>query len=383
MEVHIVAKGDTLWKIARQHGIPFEELKRVNAHLANPDYIVPGMKIFLPDNHSGTKGGQKGGGKVPGKGPVKTPDKVKKPEKPAPPTQEKPGVPSTPIPLPKPVSPPTPTPKPLPTPTPKPTPKPLPPVQEEPPVQQQPSKPTHQHHTHACVHQVMGIPCGWMPIYDADCHSYIHSGQIQAIPVPEIPSHQEYKPAPIPKPQPIPQPLPPMQKPPHQHYPYYEMDHDESPIYPSHGPTLQPPTKPMPDGWQLLESPEILVVEPPTCEVEPSVSCPPEDNYVPQVVPPVPQPNDWDTPISQPTDWSPPQYMPHLTHHGCGCGCHDAGQYQMMPPMGHSQMIPMGYYPMMHPAHQAVPCNCQPGNQAMPHQMSPVPYQGSNWPGTY
>ena len=48
VEVHIVVKGDTLWKIARQYGIPFEELKRVNAHLANPDYIVPGMKIFLP-----------------------------------------------------------------------------------------------------------------------------------------------------------------------------------------------------------------------------------------------------------------------------------------------------------------------------------------------
>ena len=41
VEVHIVVKGDTLWKIARQYGIPFEELKRVNAHLANPDYIVP------------------------------------------------------------------------------------------------------------------------------------------------------------------------------------------------------------------------------------------------------------------------------------------------------------------------------------------------------
>ena len=48
VDVHIVVKGDTLWKIARQYGIPFEDLKRVNAHLANPDYIVPGMKIFLP-----------------------------------------------------------------------------------------------------------------------------------------------------------------------------------------------------------------------------------------------------------------------------------------------------------------------------------------------
>lgn len=49
MSVHIVQKGDTLWKIAKQHQIPFDELKRLNAHLANPDYIVPGMEIFLPE----------------------------------------------------------------------------------------------------------------------------------------------------------------------------------------------------------------------------------------------------------------------------------------------------------------------------------------------
>ncbi len=48
VEVHIVQKGDTLWKISRQFGVSFDELKRVNAHLANPDYIVPGMKITLP-----------------------------------------------------------------------------------------------------------------------------------------------------------------------------------------------------------------------------------------------------------------------------------------------------------------------------------------------
>lgn len=55
MNVHIVQKGDTLWKIARQNGVSFDELKRMNAHLANPDYIVPGMKIFLPDKAAGKK----------------------------------------------------------------------------------------------------------------------------------------------------------------------------------------------------------------------------------------------------------------------------------------------------------------------------------------
>lgn len=52
VRTHIVQKGDTLWKIAKQYGIDFEELKRLNSHLANPDYIVPGMEIILPDDHS-------------------------------------------------------------------------------------------------------------------------------------------------------------------------------------------------------------------------------------------------------------------------------------------------------------------------------------------
>lgn len=56
MRVHIVQKGDTLWKIAKQYGIGFDELKRLNAQLANPDYIVPGMEIFLPEK--GETGGK-------------------------------------------------------------------------------------------------------------------------------------------------------------------------------------------------------------------------------------------------------------------------------------------------------------------------------------
>ncbi|MEK4084689.1 SafA/ExsA family spore coat assembly protein [Psychrobacillus sp. FSL K6-1415] len=50
MQTHIVVKGDTLWKISRNYGVSFEELKKVNAHLANPEYIVPGMKIFIPNS---------------------------------------------------------------------------------------------------------------------------------------------------------------------------------------------------------------------------------------------------------------------------------------------------------------------------------------------
>ncbi|GLC88448.1 LysM peptidoglycan-binding domain-containing protein [Lysinibacillus piscis] len=60
MRIHIVQKGDTLWKIAKEYGISFEDLKRLNAHLANPDYIVPGMEIILPEKvNKEHKGGQK------------------------------------------------------------------------------------------------------------------------------------------------------------------------------------------------------------------------------------------------------------------------------------------------------------------------------------
>ncbi|WP_050181244.1 LysM peptidoglycan-binding domain-containing protein [Domibacillus robiginosus] len=49
MKIHIVQRGDTLWSIAEKHGVSFEEVQKLNAHLANPDMIVPGMKIKLPD----------------------------------------------------------------------------------------------------------------------------------------------------------------------------------------------------------------------------------------------------------------------------------------------------------------------------------------------
>lgn len=54
VRIHIVQKGETLWRIAKQYGIGLDELKRLNAHLANPDYIVPGMEIILPETGAAT-----------------------------------------------------------------------------------------------------------------------------------------------------------------------------------------------------------------------------------------------------------------------------------------------------------------------------------------
>ncbi|OEH91478.1 SafA/ExsA family spore coat assembly protein [Bacillus solimangrovi] len=48
MKIHIVQKGDTLWKLSQKYGVDFEKLKQANSHLSNPDMIMPGMKIKVP-----------------------------------------------------------------------------------------------------------------------------------------------------------------------------------------------------------------------------------------------------------------------------------------------------------------------------------------------
>ncbi|WP_371018220.1 SafA/ExsA family spore coat assembly protein [Pseudalkalibacillus sp. JSM 102089] len=48
MKIHVVQKGDTLWKIAKKYGVDFEQLKAVNSQLNNPNMIMPGMKVKIP-----------------------------------------------------------------------------------------------------------------------------------------------------------------------------------------------------------------------------------------------------------------------------------------------------------------------------------------------
>ncbi|MCY7753432.1 SafA/ExsA family spore coat assembly protein [Bacillus haynesii] len=48
MKIHIVQKGDSLEKIAERYEVDFEELKKLNSQLSNPDLIMPGMKIKVP-----------------------------------------------------------------------------------------------------------------------------------------------------------------------------------------------------------------------------------------------------------------------------------------------------------------------------------------------
>ena len=48
MKIHIVQKGDTLWKLAKKYGVSFDELKKLNSQLSNPDLLMPGMKLKIP-----------------------------------------------------------------------------------------------------------------------------------------------------------------------------------------------------------------------------------------------------------------------------------------------------------------------------------------------
>lgn len=48
LKIHVVQKGETLWKIAQKYGVDFEQVKQLNTQLSNPDMVMPGMKIKIP-----------------------------------------------------------------------------------------------------------------------------------------------------------------------------------------------------------------------------------------------------------------------------------------------------------------------------------------------
>jgi morphogenetic protein associated with SpoVID len=48
VRIHIVQKGDTLWKIAKKYGVNFDALKVANSHLKNLDKINLGDKVKVP-----------------------------------------------------------------------------------------------------------------------------------------------------------------------------------------------------------------------------------------------------------------------------------------------------------------------------------------------
>ena len=208
VHVHVVQKGDTLWKISRQYGVSFDEVKRLNAHLANPDYIVPGMKIFVPET-------------------------AKKQE-----VKEHPYYDGRPVkskkeemivqPIPKAVTQPTPTPTPAPAPAP--IPQPVAPIMQQPTPQPIPMPypyPFSQDISMTNIMpQMMSIPYGWIPVPDMDTHP--------------IPQPMPQKPKPMPqKPQPLPQKT--------QTMPVYT-----PPVVPA------PPTPAPIKGWKLHDSSSLM-----------------------------------------------------------------------------------------------------------------------------
>lgn len=302
MKVHIVQKGDTLWKISRQYGISFEELKRVNAHLANPDYIVPGMKIFLPETKpKQTSKPTKGPGEEhhkkdeqkPSKPPAVKKEEVKKPVKE--PVKEKPPVQKEPIPLPQ-------------APTAQ-----QPHKESMPQMQQWPQMPMQSI-------PMIGIPCGWFPIYDADCHHHAHMEQ--------MPQH-----VPKPPPMPKPTPMPPM--------PQMEM---ESPLHTEHQLTVKP--SPPLKEWDQTHSTSLPLPQEPMQHESMPQPMPPMQQ-IPEMMPMMPQ---MPMPMQQQTQ---PQMAP--------CGCY----YQMMPLMHHDVN------------------HCHSCQQQLPYQIMPMQGQNPNWHGSY
>lgn len=387
VEVHIVQKGDTLWKISRQYGISFEELKRVNAHLATPDYIVPGMKIFLPTQAQEKKETETKKG-VPQKKEELPPVIEKKPVKPpAPlpsqkeekktetPTEEK-----EPIPLPKP---PTITKRPIEKD------KEEKPKEKKPPVEQPkiekkeeklPKKPKQEHPNHpphtnqqtppmqpmipVQPYPVFGIPCGWMPIYDADCYTHYYPGQR-----PHAPTH--------PSPQRPMTQLPVRESSHHTHWKepthstrpkdkrhHHNVKEEEKITFKPHTPKLNNQPLSVPNIVPKIESSSFKIPVPKIERKE--EKAPPIHEQ-----PPYPEREYSRYPQSEQQEqipypnWSYPQPNPYLPHAGETPG-YGGGQFTTMPMT--QQSIPVQPHPFCHTCQQPI------GHHMQMPMYFPTPY---------
>ena len=332
LHVHVVQKGDTLWKISRQYGVSFDEVKRLNAHLANPDYIVPGMKIFVPEKSK--KMHEMKEHPYSNERPVKkskeeyTAQPAPKPmPQPAPKPISKPSMKPMPQPMPQPL------PQPIPQPMPQPMPNQMPNLMPQPMPKMMPQPINNQN---LMVTQMMPqfIPYGWMPVPDMDVNLHVQL-PAQAAPPPPPPP-------PIPAPTPVPKPMP----------------------MPKSMPLPTPPKLKPTHGWELDD----------TSSFRDSSSL-----EIPMLPPHYQQYQHQQSPCG----CAPPPPRPC----GCGCGCghhqpvqhvqnpyppqtigENQGQYNMMP---QQMMMPQHMAPYM----ACAPCHMWPGPQGQWGYQNPVrPY---------
>lgn len=50
MNHHIIKKGETLWSIAQHYDLTLAELLAANPQINDPNNVMPGMRLFLPEN---------------------------------------------------------------------------------------------------------------------------------------------------------------------------------------------------------------------------------------------------------------------------------------------------------------------------------------------
>lgn len=55
MRIYIVQRGDDLQRISERNNVDIEKLIQLNKHISNPEQIIPGMKLHLPNKTSEKK----------------------------------------------------------------------------------------------------------------------------------------------------------------------------------------------------------------------------------------------------------------------------------------------------------------------------------------
>ncbi|MFJ7369770.1 LysM peptidoglycan-binding domain-containing protein [Lysinibacillus sp. NPDC098008] len=317
MRIHIVQKGDTLWKIAKEYGISFEDLKRLNVHLANPDYIVPGMEIILPEKIN--KESQR-------HSPKEMPKKETQVPKEAPITKEAPKKEvQKPTPPPPPIVPPPPAPMPMPEPRMIPIPIPMP--------MQMPQQP-------------MWVP---QPV-EMNWHQQVVMPQVEQNVTPPVQIQPPPKPAPVPPPVAKPKPEPPPPKPQPQPAPPPPVQMmPQMPAVPYCPSCHQPVYHQM--WWQMPMQPQVepymMPQQPMPCDM-PKQKIGGIDDFL-ESTPFFPK---HDTQMQ-------PQFDMNM---GQSCGCGTQPQPMMMPDMNMGQSCGCGTQPqpMMMPTWYMDPCHCPP-----------------------